>query len=538
MDGEDPDFLDWLPGSTPFHVSSARTVLVLGAAGGTEVPAALRAGAERVVAVELNPTLLRLQEEVLGRSRDPFHDPRVAVRVGDARAFVARTPERFDVVALAPLGGFGGAAAGVYGAGEDYLNTVEAYRAYLRTLAPEGTFVVSRWIRNPPRDLVKTILTAAQALRAEGVEEVGTSLVLVRSWSVGTLMVKPSGFHAEELARIVDFAGGRMFDLDWPPPDGLPEGVTPAGPFNALEAPVFADAASAVATGAEVARGFAEAYPFDVTPATDNRPYFGRFLRLSALPGLLSEERGSWLPFAEWGTLAVLATLAASTMLALLFTLLPGLWIVLRRRGSSQGPGEGGEREPLLAGAAYFAAIGLAYLLVEIAALQQLVLVLGHPVYAASAVLGTFLVFSGVGSVVSERIPGTRAGWACLVAAMATLVLAVVLTLAGAAMALPGAVRVLFVLLLLAPVATLMGFPFPLGIRLLGGRAGLPWAWSVNGFASVVAVALAAFLAMEVGSRWVLLLGAGFYLAAALVGLTASRPRASEPGNPLPERVG
>jgi SAM-dependent methyltransferase len=528
---DDLAFLDWLPSSIPFLLFPPQQVLVLGAAGGTEVPVALRAGAEAVVAVELNPLLLELQERILGQDRNPFGDPRVTVHVGDARAFLSRTPRRFGVVTLAPLGGFGAAAAGVYGAGEDYLNTVEAYRSYLRVLAPGGVLAVSRWVRNPPRDMVKAIFTADEALRAEGVAEVGRALALVRSWSTATLLVKPDGFEAEDLRRLAALAGERMFDLDWPPPGLLPDDVLSPRAFHLLDDPVFRGAAASAAAGPERARAFAEAYPFNVAAATDDRPYFGRFLRLRSLPVLLREERGGWLPFAEWGSFAVVATLVQSTVMALLLILLPGLWIGVRR--IFRGRKVQGATVPLGSSTVYFGAIGLAYLLVEIAAIQKLILVLGHPVYAASAVLGTFLLLSGVGSVASERLAPSRVLPACLLAAAGALVLALILPLAGVTMGLPGPIRTILALVLLAPVAGVMGVLFPLGVRLLGGKSGLPWAWAVNGFASVVAVSLAAFLAMEAGSRAVLLLGAGCYVLAGVAGWTAlHRARITRPLRP------
>lgn len=503
-------FLDWLPAALPYAINGVERVLVLGAGDGLDVIVALSHGARDVVAVELSRPLLELADSVVPMVSSPYSDPAVRAHIGDARAAVARMEPGFDLVVLPMAGGFGVSAAGLHSAGEDFLNTVEAYRDYLGALDHGGMLAITRWLRTPPRDNVRVLLTAARALQRDGPNDVGRALAVVRSWATVTVLVKPNGFSAEERGRLASFASSRLFDVDWPPSD-----TGPATTFHGLERPVFAEAARAAATGPGETRSFTRDYPFDVEPATDDRPFFGRFLRLRSLPWLLRQPRGSWVPFAEWGFLAILATLVQSLALALVLMVLPAL--VRAGRPSRTG------RKGLGRVVAYFGALGLAYMFVEIGAVQKLTLVLGHPVYAAAAVLGTFLAFSGLGSAWSERLAPKAIAPVCTAVAITALLLAVSLDALGGVRP-PGLGRVLAVAAL-APAATLMGMPFPLGLRrMASGTTTLAWAWAANGFASVAATSLAVLLAMEMGLRWAVAGGGVLYLVAAAAARLGRRP--------------
>jgi len=271
----------------------------------------------------------------------------------------------------------------------------------------------------------------------------------------------------------------------------------------------------AAVAGRDRAKRFAESYPFDVAPATDLRPYPHHFLRLHSLGVLLKSDRGSWLPFAEWGTLALVATLVQSVVLAGVLLILP---VAVRSRTA----GEAGLAPVIV----YFAAIGLAYLAAEIAAIQQLSLLLGHPVYAVAAVLAVFLLFSGGGSVWSDRLGPARRAWMLGVIVPALLCWVLFLpTLVHLIQPAPLVARGAAALVLLGPVAFLMGMPFPLGIRTLArdDQRRLAWAWAANGFASVTAAPLAALLALELGSTAVLIAAATAYAVAA--GLLRTHPQ-------------
>jgi len=495
--------LDWLPTAAPYALGQRGEVLVLGAGGGTEVWSALEHGASRVTAVELNPQIVEL-----AGWRSPTtvgsQDAEVEWVIGDARGLMARSDECYDLVALGPGLAFGASAAGVHALNEDFMHTVEAYDSYLRRLSSDGVLAITRWLMIPPRESVRVILTAAEALRRMSPENMIDKLVVLRSWATVTVLAKPSGFRADELHRLMGWAGERGFDLDWYP--GI-EG--PGRGFNVLDEPVLFRAAAAGITSRERADQFATAHAFEVAPADDARPYPHHFLRAASIPELVRRDRGSWLAFAEWGFVALFATLAQSIVLATLLMLVPAAVRV--------GVKSAGSWVRLVG---YFAAIGFAYLAAEIAAIQQLNLSLGHPIYAVAAVLAAFLICSGLGSVWSDRLNadlGWRvgAGLAAMLVLYGVLLLPVVHLLQAATLP----VRAAAATVLLAPLAFLMGSPFPLGLRSLAGAEveGVAWGWASNGFASVVAAPLAALIALESGSKMLFFLAAAAYVSAALL---------------------
>jgi hypothetical protein len=505
--------LDWLPSSLAYAPHPRDRVLVLGGGGNTEVWNAAAHGAREITAVELNP-------EVIGLARNP-EPPGAAVRwmAADARSFLARGRERFDLVTLGPAGGLGSSAAGVHALREDFLRTVEAYVACLRRLAPGGTFAATCWLAAPPRESVRLVLTVAEALRRVKPDALPRGLVVCRGWGTVTVLAQPAGFDSTEVASLRRWARGRKFSVDWdpaiaagsggPPPrfDSAPHGIGSPEAGLAQDSLELVRAARAATAGPEAATAFSRGRAFAVAPAADARPYPGHFLRAGSVLRLARGNAGRWLPFAEWGPIALFATLVQSAAVAAALMLLP---LALRRSDPDRGR---------LRVSAYFGSIGLGYMAAEIAAIPPLSLLLGHPVYAVSAVLALLLVCSGLGSAWSDRLEGGNAWRIAGVIAMALVLGAFLLlplahALAGAALPL----RAVAALAVLAPAGLLMGMPFALGLRSLFVRGQSPaLAWAANGFASVVAAPLSAIVALEAGTGALLVLAAAGYAAAALV---------------------
>lgn len=501
--GEGTAILDWLPSAAPYSIGGRIDVLILGAGGGMEVWNALSHGAKRVTAVELDPRL-----PGLGGWREDRGLPTGAEIdwiIGDARAYVARSDEEFDLITIGPGRSFGTSGGGVHALNEDFLHTVEAYARYLERLGPQGVLAITRWIMLPPRQNLRVILTAAQALRRVAPGSLANGLVVMRSWATGTVLVKPAGFSEEELERLTVWADERRFDLDWAP--GL---EATAAEYNLMDEPVLYEAAAAAVAGPDSAARFAASQVFDIAPLNDARPFPHHFLRAGSLGEFFGRDRGSWLAFAEWGYLALVATLVQSLGLAALLLIVP---VAIRAR--SESPHEWAR----LIG--YFGAIGFAYLAAEIAAIQQLSLLLGHPVYAVAAVLAAFLVFSGLGSAWSDRLETQTVSFAGAALAGALLFYAAaLLTLVHLLQPTHASLRLTAGLLLMAPLALGMGLPFPLGLRSVAGSGteAVAWAWAANGFMSVVATPLAALIALEAGSRVLFLTAAFAYAAAAALG--------------------
>ncbi|HET9695045.1 MAG TPA: hypothetical protein VFP48_11735 [Steroidobacteraceae bacterium] len=496
-------FLAQTTSALAYRIAAPRTALVLGAGGGLEILRARRLGARQVDAVEINPQVAELlRTEFRYYTGGLLDDPAVELHVGDARGFLAARERRYDVIQMSLTGGVG--AGGLGGLNEDYLHTVEAFRLYLRHLEPGGFLSVTRWAQVPPRDTLKLVATLLAALEAEGVTDAGRRLVLIRGWQTTTLLVKNGAVTPREVRLVRATCDELSFDVAWFP------GIERADVnlYNQLSQPWYYDGVRALlGPGRE---GFIASYGYDIRPATDDRPYFQNFFRWRVLAEAWRARDRGGMALLEAGYVVLAGTL--------LLALLAGLVLILLPLAAAYAPLAQADRTLRWQVLTYFTAIGLAFLFVEIAFLQKLVLLVHHPTVAFALVLATFLIAAGAGSGWSGRIPALHARRALFVAVAAVVLLGVALNVAFDALMVrlveaPTWQRVLAGAGLLAPLAFCMGLPFPLALRALGPPL-VPWAWGINGCASVVSAVLATLLAIEVGFSVVLRIALGLYLIA------------------------
>ncbi|HLF32537.1 MAG TPA: hypothetical protein VI566_16100 [Xanthomonadales bacterium] len=511
-------YLGDVTAALPYSLLHRPRVLVLGAGAGSEVLLALYHNAAQVDAVELDPRMIRLvREDFAGFAGGVYAHEAVKVHISEARSFAARSDGGYDLVQIGLLDSFGVSGSGVQALHENYLYTTEAIGEYLGLLAPGGVLTITRWLQLPPRDSLKLTATLIAALRAAGVAEPGARLALIRNWNTVTLLVKNGDLEPPEIAAIREFARARSFDTDWYP--GMP--ASAANRFNRLDEPYLYDGVAALL--GPRAGDFIARYKFHLEPASDDRPYFFHFFKWRVLPEVLALRERGGASLIEWGYPVLIATLAQSVVAGALLILLP-LLRVERSWARGTGPRMG----------SYFFLLGLAFLFIEIAFIQKFILFLGHPLYAVAAVLSGFLVFAGSGSLLSGRWVHwmERLGLApvrAVAGAIIGMVVLYLLVLPAVFVALSGfaaGMRIAATMLLVAPLAMLMGMPFPLGLERLAQSAPgfIPWAWGINGFASVISAALATLLAIEFGFSAVVLLAAALYaLAAALLEQEVSR---------------
>ena len=502
-------YLGDMTAALPYALLDEPAVLVLGAGTGSDVLTALYHGASGIDAVELNPQVTRLvaktHADFAGRI---YADPRVTVHTAEARGFIESRAGGYDLIQIGLLDSFGASGAGVQALNESYIYTVEALQAYLQDLAPGGMVSITRWVKLPPRDSVKLFATAIEALRRSGVNDPGKHLAVVRSWNTSTLLMKHGEFMPQDVDRIREFTRARSFDTAWFP--GIR--AADANRYNRLPAPFLFEAAAAL-LGDEAAE-FLDRYKFHVGPATDNRPHFFHFFRWRTLPEVMALRKAGGAGLIEWGYLVLAATLLQAAALGLILILLP---LALVKRA---WPARTGRRFGF-----YFLLLGLAFLFVEMAFIQKFILFLSHPLYAVAVVLSGFLLFAGLGSALSnafaQRIPWRAVSPVTIaVAAIAIVALAYVAILPAVFTAFigwPDIARIAVSLALIAPLAFFMGMPFPLGLERLSAVAPgfVPWAWGINGFASVVSAVLATLLAVEFGFNAVIVLALVLYGIAA-----------------------
>ena len=377
-------------------------------------------------------------------------------------------------------------------------------------MRPDGWLSVTGPIDLPPRAALKLVATIRSALAEQGIDDPAESLLLIRGMTTVTLLVKRGIVSAEDIAATKAFARSRAFDLVHYPGMAAEE----ANRWNMLAQPVFFDAVGALLGPAR--ESFIADYKFDIAPATDDRPYFHDFFKWATLPELLTLGPAGGAALLELGELIIVATLVQAVALSLLLVLLP-----LRARRYRRKP-----RHMTWRFGAYFAALGIAFLFIEIAYIQKLVLFLGDPLYAVSVALTGFLVFAGLGAGVSDMLERRlrQAGFSAIdaavlgIAVVALSYLAALPPLFEALSSLSDPLRVTFSLALIAPLAFFMGMPFPLGLaRVAKADPDLvPWAWGLNGCASVVSAAAATLVTMHLGFSAAVAIAVGLYLLAAL----------------------
>ena len=504
-------------------VPSHPRVLLLDEVGGGNIWLARRHGAAAVDVVQSNRVLSDLLAGPLVDEGGMVFDlPGVAFHPVEPRAFLEGTRESFDLVQLAGMESWSAAAGGLEGLNQDHLMTVEGVAAALRRLSPDGILHVSRGIQLPPRDNAKIAATVIAALEQSGIARPGAQIAMVRDFLGVCTMVRPRPWREGEIRRLRDLAAERNLTPVYF------EGVT-AGELNRpdeLPGPPGEDGdylyhvMLSLLSGdpAESARFFDD-WPFEIRPATDDRPFFGNFGKPGALPDFRRAYGAGWLLRSELAFLFVLSTAVIVTFAGLVLILLPFAFRSDIRRASGRS-----------IAAVYFLAIGLAYLVLEIAFLSGIQRLLGDPVIGGAATVGGFLLCSGLGSLAADRIaalPGVSlARLAMIPAVLAIPVFTGLILLALYGGAWPLGLRLAAALVLIAPLAFAMGLPFPLGLRRFGTRSAalVPWAWGVNGCASVLASPLAMIIAMQWGFVLTATAAAACYVVAACAAVRVSQP--------------
>ncbi len=502
-------FLDYTTAALPYRLVKRPSVLILGAGGGGDIGLARYHSARRVVAVEPNPQVIEVMTgPLLRRGVDIYQAPGVEVVNIAPRGYLARGGEKFDLIQVAFIGV---SSAGEQAASESYLYTVESFERMLEHLRPGGMINVACEASVPPRPGLRLFVTAAEALRRAG-RDPREHLVMIRALGTVNITILDSPISTGQCRAVRAFCKDRNFDLCCLPDLRVEE----TNVYHELDKGYYEPVKAIL--GSEPERYF-DNYIFDVRPTYDDRPYFFHFLRPGAAVelagGLGSVGRG----YLEVGCVLLVVALVQSALLAtvLIAGPLAGRTGLLRRTA--------GKKRAL----GYFLLIGVGFMFIEMSFLQRLTLYLAHPIYSAAVVIGSLLVFAGIGSLLSQRRkPGPkvirRAG--LVVVAISVVYILVLDELLGPTQGWPALARAALAAAAVAPLGIAMGHMFPTALRRLSAErpALVPWCWAINGFASVVATVGAALLAMEMGFSAVAALGAAAYLGAVIVAVPVEDP--------------
>jgi hypothetical protein len=509
------EFLKYDITALPYYLTTPLQVLNIGAGGGKDVLTALLFQPEQVTAVELNPIVAEdiMLEEYEEFSGNLYRNPKVDLVVDEGRSFLSRTSQQFDIIQLTFTDTFAAAASGALALAENTLYTVESFESMIKHLTPTGLLTVTFMDRRggvTPRGRLEALKggtrivgIAAAALERMGVAEPRKHLLVVKHAmdnkqfglrpAIVNVMVSRTPLTPEVIERFSQLCREMGFTA-------------------ALSGTEGTDSSMEKLADAQQRTAFLESQALDLSPSTDNRPFFLYQNKLGDARKLLFDF--SMRPNFGNGMNILVSTLLISLVAVLLFIFAPLLLFAHRALKV--------KALPLMSWLAYFFCIGAGFMLIEITLLQQFVLLLSHPIYTLAVSLFALLVSTAMGSYLVTYLPPRwrerGGGLILLVTALLLLVYIGVYRwwielFVGAHLFL----RIFATLLVIMPVGIMLGMPMPLAIRRISrNNSGLvPWGWALNGAASVLGSGMAMGLSLHFGFRVTLLTGAAIYMVAA-----------------------
>ncbi len=514
-------------------------VLVVGAGGGRDVLSALAFGQKSVLAVEINEDIIRAVNKRFGDFTGHLdRNPRVTFVNDEARSYIARSRDQFDIIQVSFIDTWAATAAGAFVLTENSLYTMEAWRVLLEHLTPSGVLSISRWyFRYFPSEMYRATSLAGASLAQLGIHDPEKHIVIIKCLSgqghelevvphgdaenargknfehfaVGTILVGKKPFPDEDLDRIEEVAKRLQFEIVF-------------GPRFSVDS-TFSNLTSG--RGLEKS---AASLPIDLSPPTDDRPFFFNMLRL----------RDAWNP-ANWNAgISGINLQAVFVLGALLVTViaLSALSIIVPLALTTRRETLRGATPHLI----FFAAIGLGFMFIEISQMQRMIVFLGHPTYSLSVLLFALLLSSGLGSYTTQRFSNPASLRLAITPLLLLLVLLIIFGIVT-----PHALhsfqasttiqRILAAVAILSPLGLTMGMAFPLGLKLAARQSNAitPWLWGINGAASVCASVLAVAIAMNAGISAAFWTGFGCYTIAFGAFASASRGGRRPPASRLDE---
>jgi hypothetical protein len=519
---KDPSVLEHLKydvTNVGYYVRPDANALVIGTGGGRDILSALLFGAKSVVGVELNRNII---DTVNGRFGDFSghldRDKRVRFVNDEARSFIARHGDRYDMIQISLIDTWAATAAGAFVLSENSLYTVDAWKLFLDRLTDRGMLSVSRWyFRERPGEVYRLTALASSALVQRGIKDPRQHIVIIRNIrqneepggpdGVGTLLLSRTPISSEDLAKLEQVSRDLRFEVVLSPSFSADDNFTRLASGRDLDT-------------------FTRQFPINIAAPTDDSPFFFNMLRLGDVLDwrLLAHGKSTHNMEAVFVLGTLLVTVVVLTLLCIFVPL-----SLSTDRATLKGSG------PLLL---FFAGIGLGFMLVETSQMQRLIVVLGHPTYGLTVVLFTLLLAGGAGSWLTNRVTpdlAAQAGVRRMGILLGLLLVFGWLTplLADRLQTAETPLRVTASAIMLGVPGLFMGMAFPLGMKLAARQnPGLtPWLWGVNGATSVcasvlaVAIALSSSISAAFWAGWLAygIALAGFVLAARRVALPAMK---------------
>jgi hypothetical protein len=510
---KDIDHLRYDVANVAYHLGRTGEACIIGVGGGRDVQSAILFGCRHVTGVEINPIFIDLLRGPYRAFAGIAGRPDVTLVTAEARSYLSRQSKKYSIIQMSLIDTWALTGVGAFSLSENALYTVEAWNLFLDRLSDDGIFTVSRW--HSPQQISETgrvLALAAGTLLRRGIQRPSDHLALISIGNISTLLVARRPFTPADVDRVQTVCQEYRFQPilfpGHPPPTPLLRQILAARTYEELLA--------ATRDG-----------ELRCDPTTDEDPYFFNMLRLSNLGAAFAESEG-----------IISGNLVATlTLCGLIFTLLVlaaatiVIPLLLSERREANAPGSS---LALWWGAIYFSLIGAAFMLIEIALIQRLTVLLSHPIYALGVILFTIIASTGVGSLLSDRLPLCRRPWAYVfpvvtVAYIIGIRFALTVLLRNM-VAESELAKIVASVAVIFPMGLLMGMFFPTGMRLAKSvcPGDTPWFWALNGIFGVLFSAIAVLISIYAGISANFYIAAGCY-AAVLIPLEGLRRRANTP---------
>lgn len=508
--------------SAAYIIKDKPKVLIAGIGGGLDIITARYHEAEEVTAVEINEAMIDASVSYGDYTGNPYEPEHVEVIHSEARSFIRRTDETYDLIQMSGVDTWTALASGAYVMSESYIYTTDAMREYIDHLEDDGTLSIMRWLFLPPREMLRLSVQAVKVLRENGAPAPENHIIVVGDGNLATILVKKRPFSEKEVSKIADWA---VSDND--------KRVIYAPGFKAPSPgyyrPVFSqymhniplnqglkffresfdEFFEAVAVGTE--EEFIKDYYFNITPVNDDKPFFFRYYKWAHVFSGDWGVSGCPVDLKPTGLIILTLSFLQALIFSFLLVLLP--LIVFRKKGKTFSPG---------LQITYFFMIGMGFMFIEISTIQQFVLFLGNPADAIAITIMILLLFTGIGSLFSKKILillGEKNLYRLLMIFVPLLIMSYAVLIPGIThyfLHSSFSFRVFVSFILLFPLGFCLGLFYPTGLMLVGDKNSdfIPWAFAVNGVASVISSILSILLAMVYGFTFVLVVAAFLYFFA------------------------
>jgi hypothetical protein len=509
-------FLAYLPSSLPYELGQKKDVLILDDKGGLQSLLAYYYGASNIYKIEGNPLIVKVIKQDFDTFSGKIYSKNTWTGLG--RSWLKECEEHFDIIDI-PL--FSTTPAGSFGISEDYRFTVEAFNEYLKHLKTDGLLQISLFILPPPRMELRLLNTAVTALEERGIKRSDRHIAAIRSWSTMSILIKKSPITISDIFSIRNFSQDRRFDLLYYPGINVDEtNIYVHMPSDEY----FTSFVDILDT--EKRKKFINDYIWDISPITDDKPFFYYYLKTKNIREIYNIMGQKWQYFVEEGYILPFVFIQV-LFLTLILIILPAF---SSKPSNYPSPtlkerGQGGFVHGLFL--PYFACIGIGFMFIEVSFIQKIILPLEHPSYAFATILTSILMSAGIGSLFRQRFLFLKNPSFLIVLSLITIAYSILIpSMTDLITPYSIPVKILLTYIAFIPIGFFMGIPFPSGLIFLGEKNAslIPWAWAINGSFSVLAPILALMTAIAFGFKTVLWIGAGSYFLAYIIYKKSTRP--------------